>query len=202
MVGRVWNRFWPKDTSPPAPSDISDYDQLKACHIMPYCSSESPNFCSHLVLFIGDPFLAESIGKTSNAFMLPENFHASFRRFEWCIQTQPDAHGRFKYYFRKFNHLLPRHLDQHGDWEEVFFGANDMTEQIPIPNPHFLNACTALAKIANASGTAEIIDSILRDEDDMRERGCTARSWGRVGQNYLMRELQRLSIGSSDDLNL
>ncbi|KAF3908656.1 hypothetical protein AA313_de0204938 [Arthrobotrys entomopaga] len=107
-----------------------------------------------------------------------------------------DNDGPWVYVFRKFCPYLPRALDQHADGEMVRFGGQD--GNIPSPNPQLLNIYTALAKVANASGAAETIDMILRDEEDMKERGLTGRSWGKIGQNYLTRQLERLSTSATE----
>ena len=50
---------------------------------------------------------------------------------------------------------------------------------IPRPNPQLLDLYTALCRVANASGAEELaIDMILRDEEEMKERGLTGRTWG------------------------
>ncbi|KAK6345170.1 hypothetical protein TWF718_007097 [Orbilia javanica] len=196
VIGRVWNRFWPKDVVPPPRTELWDYGALKACHVIPHGSSESLNLRELLINFSGDSFIADMINHTSNALMLTTQFHSSFRRFEWSIEAKfvdgsENGKDNWVYVFRKFNPYLPRALDQHADGEEVIFGGKD--GNIPSPNPELLNVYTALAKVANASGAAEAIDLILRDEEEMRERGLTGRTWGKVGQNYLVRELERLS---------
>ncbi|KAK6527959.1 hypothetical protein TWF281_009219 [Arthrobotrys megalospora] len=196
VIGRVWNRFWPKDVVPPPRTELWDYGALKACHIIPHGSPESLNLRELLVNFSGDSFIVDMINHTSNAFMLTNQFHSSFRRFEWSIEAklvdeQRNDGDNWVYVFRKFNPYLPRALDQHVDGEEVIFGGKD--GNIPSPNPELLNVYTALARVANASGAAEAIDLILRDEEEIRERGLTGRTWGKVGQNYLVRQLERLS---------
>ncbi|KAK6360674.1 hypothetical protein TWF730_006808 [Orbilia blumenaviensis] len=201
VIGRVWNRFWPKDVVPPPRTELWDYGALKACHIIPHGSPESLNLRELLVNFSGDSFIVDMINHTSNALMLTTQFHSSFRRFEWSIEAKPvdgNEGDNWKYVFRKFNPYLPRALDQHADGEEVLFGGKD--GNIPSPNPELLNVYTALARVANASGAAEAIDLILRDEEEMRERGLTGRSWGKVGQNYLVRQLERLSAGGQTPL--
>ncbi|KAF3313766.1 hypothetical protein TWF173_005599 [Orbilia oligospora] len=195
VIGRVWNRFWPKDVVPPPRTELWDYGALKACHIIPQGSPESLNLRELLINFSGDSFIVDMINHTSNALMLTTQFHSSFRRFEWSIEAKlvdesKNDNDNWIYVFRKFNPYLPRALDQHADGEEVFFGGKD--GNIPSPNPELLNVYTALAKVANASGAAEAIDLILRDEEEIRERGLTGRTWGKVGQNYLVRQLERL----------
>ncbi|KAK6505173.1 hypothetical protein TWF481_007092 [Arthrobotrys musiformis] len=196
VIGRVWNRFWPKDVVPPPRTELWDYGALKACHIIPHGSPDSPNLRELLINFSGDSFIIDMINHTSNALMLTTQFHSSFRRFEWSIEArlideERNDSDNWVYVFRKFNPYLPRALDHHADGEEVIFGSKD--GKIPSPNPELLNVYTALAKVANASGAAEAIDLILRDEEEMRERGQTGNTWGKVGQNYLVRQLERLS---------
>ncbi|KAF3914905.1 hypothetical protein ABW20_dc0107552 [Dactylellina cionopaga] len=202
VVGRVWNRFWPKDVVPPPRTELWDYGRIKACHIIPCCSPESSNLRDLLVRFSGDSFIVDMINNTSNALMLSGEFYSSFRRFEWSIEARPADSGKnsgsgssvnWVYVFKKFSRYLPRALDAHSNGEEIIFGSND--RNIPSPNPRLLDVYTALAKVANASGAAEAIDLILRDEEDMKERGLTGRTWGKVGQNYLTRQLEGLVNG-------
>ncbi|KAJ6260476.1 60S ribosomal protein L32 [Drechslerella dactyloides] len=193
VVGRVWNRFWPKDVVPPPRTELWDYGRIKACQIIPNNSPYIPDLRDLLVQFSGDPLIADAIDNATNAFMLTPQFHSSFRRFEWSIEACPSGwDDDYNYIFRKFSPYLPTALNYHADGEKVFFGRKDRS--IPSPNPQLFNVYTALAKVANASGAAEVIDMILRDEEEIIERGRTGRTWGRVGQNYLVRQLERLSM--------
>ncbi|EPS44758.1 hypothetical protein H072_1253 [Dactylellina haptotyla CBS 200.50] len=160
VIGRVWNRFWPRDVVPPPRTEL--------------WGLRAPQSLSHHTIRLA---------------------RDAFRRFEWSIEARLKKEddegntGRWVYVFRKFCPYLPRSLDQHADGEE--FGGND--GNVPSPNPQLLSVCTALAKVANVSGAVEAIDMILRDEEEMKERGLTGRTWGKVGQNYLLRQLERLS---------
>ncbi|KAF3923433.1 hypothetical protein ABW21_db0206983 [Orbilia brochopaga] len=195
VVGRVWNLTWPKHVVPPPRTELSDYACLKTCEIIPYRAHDFADLRQLLVRFSGDYSIGELVDEATNAFMLTPLFHEAFRRYKWSIDAYPKEHSSGKEYrYRKFSSDLPPALNQHADGEEVFFRTKD--RGVLGPEPLLLKVYTALAKVANAAGAIDMINLMIKDEDERQARGRrrTGRGGGVTARNDFVQQLQQMSF--------
>ncbi|KAK9360191.1 hypothetical protein V1504DRAFT_455751 [Lipomyces starkeyi] len=98
---------------------------------------------------------------------------------------------------------LNRQLQLHDEGDEIIFGRQ--SRRIPPPSPLFCNLQLAVGRVMRASGAAETIDMILKDEDEFNRGSVEGDYWHRVGASYLRRKLgalqgcDRLSADRYDD---
>ncbi|KAK9235099.1 hypothetical protein V1525DRAFT_410964 [Lipomyces kononenkoae] len=185
---------------PEAPEDIipapdQDYDYLEVAHIIPFSASSRSSLTTMLSRFTGedisDLLSGANIDDPSNALLLPPGSHKFFDAFQFGLEYQ-NSH----YFLRKAPGVrLNRQLRLHDAGDEITFGRQ--SRRVPPPSPVFCNL--------QLSWAAEIIDMILKDEDEFNRGSVEGDYWHRVGASYLRRKLgalqgsNRISTDGYDD---
>ncbi|KAK9311099.1 hypothetical protein V1524DRAFT_83290 [Lipomyces starkeyi] len=180
---------------PEAPANIiptpdQDYDYLEVAHIIPFSASSRSSLRTMLSRFAGqdicDLLTGANINDPSNALLLPAGSHKFFDAFQFGLECQ-----NRRYFLRKVpGTRLNRQLQLHDEGDEIIFGRQ--SRRIPPPSPLFCNLQLAVGRVMRASGAAETIDMILKDEDEFNRGSVEGDYWHRVGASYLRRKLGAL----------
>jgi hypothetical protein len=151
-----------------------------------------------------------SIDDSRNGILMDLNSHRAFDNYKIGIEPQTRPDGTLAYVLRLFSQRLPstlqgldgRHL-QFGIWQQQYFPS----KQYELPGPELLRTHLAVGRVLHASGAAEAIDHILREEEDMQQRvgnlsGVTAgdagpeegsQPWDSIALRYVDRSLSNLT---------
>ncbi|KAK9481775.1 hypothetical protein V1527DRAFT_499552 [Lipomyces starkeyi] len=182
---------------PEAPANIiptpdQDYDYHEVAHIITFSASSRSSLRTMLSRFAGQDICDLLTGANIN--------DPIFDAFQFGLECQ-----NRRYFLRKAPGMrLNRQLQLHDEGDEIVFGRQ--SRRIPLPS-HLLKKDLQLAvgRIMRASGAAETIDMILKDEDEFNRGSGEGDNWHRVGATYLRRKLgalqgcDRLSTDRYDD---
>ena len=102
----------------------------------------------------------------SNAILVDPNSHLSFNLFCFAIGADT-ATSPPTYYLEAFEDMTPILTAKASDKTPIPFGR---VRNQDLPDPALCNVRLAISRVAHACGAAEVVDRILRDEEDMSER--------------------------------
>ncbi|KAF8497136.1 hypothetical protein F5888DRAFT_1889776 [Russula emetica] len=139
--------------------------------IIPFSIHEKEPVLVAIEMFTGKEVSADTIQRfnnhPANAINLESNAHDSMdKRLAWGIEAKSVNNG-WKYYFRPVKPagvpIFIRHIIQDGD--EIKLGKGDDWSTIELPDPRLCNLRLAVARVFAASGFAEVVKKILKDNE-------------------------------------
>ncbi|KAK9350154.1 hypothetical protein V1523DRAFT_446765 [Lipomyces doorenjongii] len=154
-----------------------DYDVLEVAHIIPSSASSRSSLRAMVSRFalqdIGELLTRQKINDPFNALLLDAKTHKSFDSFEFGLECQ----------------ISGTEVSRHDEGEKVVFG--QQSHRIAPPSPLFCNPHLAVGRVLHASGAAEVIDKILKDEDEFHDGNVEGDYWLRVSASYPQRKLMQ-----------
>ncbi|KAI9436374.1 hypothetical protein F5148DRAFT_1380312 [Russula earlei] len=128
-------------------------------------------------------FNGEKVHSLTNVITLEQNIHDRFDRLELYFEaTSQKDHYEVKFYGR-----VPPNFQQF-----VTFSTRD-PEHLPVPSPELLSLHATCCKVAKLSGSAEYIDRVYRDADEMDVLAPDGASGDVL--SYLLSSLSNYSVG-------
>ncbi|KAK9384193.1 hypothetical protein V1515DRAFT_446902 [Lipomyces mesembrius] len=105
------------------------------------------------------------INNPCNLFCTDHSSHLQFDKFDIGVEYLDE-----RYFLRKLSlNRLPGPIALCQDGEEVFFGNGPHGDTVDWPDGELFNIHYAIGKVLHASGAGEVIDKILRDEEDYND---------------------------------
>ncbi|KAI9763442.1 MAG: hypothetical protein M1840_000525 [Geoglossum simile] len=162
------------------------YALLKVAHILPFSLNNRSDTLCLLEIFSGGQIHASNlagnnINKPYNAILLDATSHDAFDAVDFSIRVDT-SQTPTRYHLVKFTDRLPAQISQKASSHTqqitnasiakslVYFGNGDQGLQVPLPDPEICNVHFALACVLHASGAAEALQLVLRDESERELR--------------------------------
>jgi hypothetical protein len=158
----------------PLPGNVpASFITLEGAHIIPYSVSKRPKALRLLRMFQSNISIDEkSINDARNGMMMQHDTHDTFDDYKIGIEPQTRPDGTIAYVLRLLSQRLPSELQgkdgmhlQFGAWQQRYFP----NKQYELPDPELLRTHLAIGRVLHASGAAEVVDQILREEEDMKQ---------------------------------
>ncbi|KAK9236559.1 hypothetical protein V1525DRAFT_345853, partial [Lipomyces kononenkoae] len=147
---------------------------LEAAHIMPFMVAKYTRIQSLLSVFAGTNLRSILKGKYINSpyniFCTDNGTHKLFDEFIIGVE-----HVNEKYVLRKVVPSRARgpFITHCQDREELVFGNGPEGTSIDLPDGELFNIHLAIANVLYASGAGQVIDKVLRDEEEYNEGTVT-----------------------------
>ena len=115
-----------------------------------------------------DDVKGKRINHPSNGFLGQANIHTQYDRFCFSIRADTSM-SPVVYRIHCFRELGPTLNQKAAQGAPLQFGRADFHH---LPNPALCNLHYSIGRVLRASGAAEVIDKILKDEEELREPGA------------------------------
>jgi len=142
----------------------------RCAHIIPFSIHEKEPVLTAIEMFTGKEVSADIvrhfIDNPANAINLQSDAYDSMdKRLAWGIEAKSVNNG-WKYYFRPVKRVLPIFMRNFiSDGGEMNLGKGDDGSTIELPDPRLCNLRLAVARVFAASGAAEVVEKILKDNE-------------------------------------
>ncbi|KAK9357507.1 hypothetical protein V1504DRAFT_55983 [Lipomyces starkeyi] len=166
-IGKAIDRSAPEDLWECCPLRVVE---VEAAHIIPFMVSKHSTMQTQLSMFadtnMESILRGKNINSSSNIFCTDHDTHLLFDEFVVGVKF---LNGQ--YWLRK---VVPKKavgpfLGQCQDGEEIIFGTGPQGHEIDLPDGELFNIHLAIGRVLHASGAGEIINKILRDEEDYND---------------------------------
>ncbi|KAF5373480.1 hypothetical protein D9615_009461 [Tricholomella constricta] len=135
-------------------------------------------------------FVLQHINHPNNALNLETNAHDSMdKHLAWGIEaTFSDT--QWRYYFRVVRDDLISPYIKLAEGDEIIFGKGEGGKLVKPPDPTICNLHLAISRVSYASGTSEVFDQFLDDDDESPSQVPVYFGSPFVSDETLMRKLE------------